>query len=433
MAENLWTSNKDGDFVIDIPESLEVRLRYEACISRVPAILRRVNEAAYNPQLISIGPIHHGKHELRNMETQKLRYLKLFCQRIQGKTQKQAVNHLFHIIKLSEEQILHCYDDPFDELSSSQFVKMILLDSVFVVEYLLRDKEASKHEDDFVIGQPSIRMAISLDLRLYENQLPYFVIEKLYYKVLIPTPYDFGVLTVSWLYQKEHVTNPTRLRETKHFIDMVRHSIFEESNITSDHIPLGYLKYSVIKLKYNASKLHRAGVTFEAVYHRCGANHNFINLDVKFVNGVLKIPFFGVPDVFEHFAQNMMAYEQRHYPYQAYIRSFFFLMNNLIHSGEDVELLVDAGIIVQWLGSSQMFADFISKLCKGMNDHVSCYDDLYEQLNEHYENKWNHRKATLRLVYFSNIWRGTGTIAATLLLFMTLIQAIASIKSLLYN
>jgi hypothetical protein len=51
-------------------------------------------------------------------------------------------------------------------------------------------------------------------------------------------------------------------------------------------------------------------------------------------------------------------------------------------------------------------------------------------MNAHYENRWNHRKATLKLVYFPNVWRGTATVAAAILLILTFIQAISSAKSL---
>ncbi|CAL8121106.1 unnamed protein product [Prunus armeniaca] len=51
------------------------------CIYRVPSKLRKVNEAAYTPQLLSIGPFHHGKPELKDMETHKKIYYENFLAR----------------------------------------------------------------------------------------------------------------------------------------------------------------------------------------------------------------------------------------------------------------------------------------------------------------------------------------------------------------
>jgi len=47
-------------------------------IYRVPKRLRDSKEYAYTPQLVSIGPIHHGKEELKEMEEHKNLYLQEF-------------------------------------------------------------------------------------------------------------------------------------------------------------------------------------------------------------------------------------------------------------------------------------------------------------------------------------------------------------------
>ncbi|KAL9428078.1 hypothetical protein AB3S75_030133 [Citrus x aurantiifolia] len=52
---------------------------------------------------------------------------------------------------------------------------------------------------------------------------------------------------------------------------------------------------------------------------------------------------------------------------------------------------------------------------------------LLRDLKAHYDNPWNHAMATLKRVYFNNLWRSTGTVAAILLLVHTLVQAICSI------
>ncbi|EEF48785.1 hypothetical protein RCOM_1575280 [Ricinus communis] len=59
---------------------LDPPLSAECCIYKVPEKLRKVNEAAYTPQFVSIGPLHHGEKCLKKMEVQKLRYLKCFLQ-----------------------------------------------------------------------------------------------------------------------------------------------------------------------------------------------------------------------------------------------------------------------------------------------------------------------------------------------------------------
>jgi hypothetical protein len=42
----------------------------------VPNSLRTVNDDAYNPHIISIGPLHRGQEKLQSMEIHKLYYMR---------------------------------------------------------------------------------------------------------------------------------------------------------------------------------------------------------------------------------------------------------------------------------------------------------------------------------------------------------------------
>ena len=54
---------------------------FECYIYKVHDRLRRQNERAYEPEILAVGPYHHGKGNLRIMEEHKLRYLKLLLER----------------------------------------------------------------------------------------------------------------------------------------------------------------------------------------------------------------------------------------------------------------------------------------------------------------------------------------------------------------
>ena len=64
------------ELIVDAPLVMEPEQWPECCIYRVPKNLRQINKEAYSPKLISIGPFHHGKDEVRDMEKLKVRYLK---------------------------------------------------------------------------------------------------------------------------------------------------------------------------------------------------------------------------------------------------------------------------------------------------------------------------------------------------------------------
>jgi hypothetical protein len=68
------------EFVINIlPEVLESDHQWqESYTYRVSKKLRKVNEEAYTPKLVSIGPFHHDLEELSGVKLQKLIYLNKF-------------------------------------------------------------------------------------------------------------------------------------------------------------------------------------------------------------------------------------------------------------------------------------------------------------------------------------------------------------------
>ncbi|KAJ9128784.1 hypothetical protein P3X46_034490 [Hevea brasiliensis] len=305
------------------------------------------------------------------MEIQKLRYLKEFCKRQESKT----------------ENIRGYYDD-ISQTCNTELVNMILLDSVFILELFLRNHEEKEHTKDhakdFIIGKPWLRTDVQQDLVLLENQLPFAFLEKIY---------DFAK------------------------------KIFMKS-----HPPIMHAKS--IESLCSITKLHRAGLKLKPARNEC-----FLN--IKFVRGIpclwraeLQLPCFDIDDTTEYVVRNLMALEQCHYPYETYICSYIRLWDFLIDTAEDVDLLVGKKIIVNGLGDSAAVADLVNKLCNQIAEVQSCYYFMSEQLNGYYENFCNHTMAALRSVYFGDLWIGTGTVAAVVLLVLTLIQTICSVLAL---
>jgi hypothetical protein len=121
-----------------------------------------------------------------------------------------------------------------------------------------------------------------------------------------------------------------------------------------------------------------------------------------------------------------MALEQCYKPFEAYICNYIKFMDNLINTAEDVDLLIGKGIILHWPGDDAALSSMINKLNENIGDISNFYDDICRNLNLHYENRWNHMKATLKLLYFADIWRAKATVGASILLILTFIQTIKS-------
>ncbi|KAL9428079.1 hypothetical protein AB3S75_030134 [Citrus x aurantiifolia] len=183
-----------------------------------------------------------------------------------------------------------------------------------------------------------------------------------------------------------------------------------------------------------AVKLRESGVRFKHVQRECFLNIAFekkrlLSLMPWFKVQELQIPAIIIYDMTEPLLRNLMALEQCHYPSQTYICNYISLMDSLINTEEDVNLLVEAGIICNHVGDNAKVANMFNKFCKHIRLDGLCYRDILKDLKAHYDNPWNHAVSTVKLkrVYFNSLWRGTGTVAAILLLVLTLVQTICSI------
>ncbi|GFZ10611.1 hypothetical protein Acr_22g0000090 [Actinidia rufa] len=121
---------------------------FECYIYKVHDRLRRQNERAYEPEILAVGPYHHGKGNLRMMEEHKLRYLKLLLER----TNERSVDRYILAMRKLQERAQRCYSDSIS-LNKDEFVEMMLLDSCFVPKRFLRASyQISAHDVKHFLG-----------------------------------------------------------------------------------------------------------------------------------------------------------------------------------------------------------------------------------------------------------------------------------------
>ena len=427
MATNPdYYQNREREKATDILAKLDSEVKQmsfkrngsECCIYRVPEPLRNVNLEAYSPLLISIGPLNRQNIRLEAMEKEKLKYFKKLTER-DGMDKKKIIDILISI-ENQEERLRHCYSEKFNLIKSRDFVKMILLDAVFIIQFLLESKD---HDNDPKNFEPRMTFDIREDLMLLENQLPFFIIQEIYDQVNPPSQDRTAIpfLDLAKFHFGKHKfsqggeTSPS-VKGSRHFTDLLRNLMLNGA------IQRRYYSLDPTMLKYSAVMLRKGGVKFQVTQDKCLVN-------ITFDKGVLKIPQLEVDHSFERLVRNIMALEQCCYPSEAYVCSYIKFMDNLINSAEDVGLLVRKGIILNRLGDDAAVSNIINHFCENIGDSYTCFGDISEKINGHSESRFNRTKATLKLVYFPNIWRGTATVAAAILLILTFIQTIASVKS----
>ncbi|XP_059638457.1 UPF0481 protein At3g47200-like [Cornus florida] len=392
----------------------------DCCIYRVPKRLRDVNERAYIPQVVSIGPFHHSEENLQAMEENKLRYLQAFLNR-SGLSLERCIG----VIKEWEETARKYYSESI-KLSSDEFVEMLLLDSSFIIETIWRYHFSSPEEAQTnYLTRPSLRTSTVMDLILLENQLPFFVLEGLFNLAFLVTPQTHSFLSLAiYFFQDlclvegidQSILNSI---EVKHFVDLLR-LLHLPSSPRSKSSNGG--KFVAIR---NVTELQEAGMKFRT------AKSNHL-LDLRNTKEVLEIPLLTLGDGTESVLRNLFALEQCHYYYDSYITDYIFLMDNLIDTAKDADLLIQNGVITSFLSDSATMAG----LFNGLTTEVALWIDNYyfynicEKLNAYCKVSRHKWRATLTRDYFSTPWITASTIAAVILLGLTLIQTICSLVSL---
>ncbi|XP_052490214.1 uncharacterized protein LOC105784937 [Gossypium raimondii] len=177
---------------------------------------------------------------------------------------------------------------------------------------------------------------------------------------------------------------------------------------------------------YSAVLLREAGVKFKVSLSTC-----LFNIEFHEKNGELKIPPLKVDDSTESFYGNLMVWEQCYYPNDTFICDYIFLMGYLIKSAEDVGILVRRRIMINQLGSHKAIVKMFNNLCKYIDvEKKNRYSSLFMKLNAYNAVPHHSWLAILKHQYFSSLWRGVATVAASILLVLTLIQTIIAILSL---
>ena len=142
-----------------------------------------------------------------------------------------------------------------------------------------------------------------------------------------------------------------------------------------------------------------------------------------------KIPGLELNDSAEARIRNVMAYEQFDLGEKIFITDYLIILDFLINTPKDMDSLCDKEIVVNYLGDNKVATSVVNRL----NTNVSLlgidpkYSDICKDLNGFGKNPRNRWCAILKHEYFNTLWRGAATIAAFILLLLTLIQSVCSI------
>ncbi|XP_048130754.1 UPF0481 protein At3g47200-like [Rhodamnia argentea] len=391
----------------------------EHSIFRVRHVLREANEKAYEPEILAVGPYHHGRDRCKFMEEQKMRCVQGLLER----RNEESVHRYMPILRAMEQRARDCYAETI-RLSPNEFLAMMLIDGCFIVEFLRKYGMNGPHMEAGLIQiLPSLRR----DLMLLENQLPLFVLNELYDMTKGPNEHCELIDIAIWYVSGQPVdlnrnaTLRDMLRDSKHLLHLV-HTCCTFGLPNAPRIE-GSTTHMEVSSMLSAMELREAGVMLRAAHGR----HL---MDIKFKNGILEIPVFTVEDFTESKFRNLIAYEQhRQCGDISYVTDYMSFMDCLINSSKDVKLLRRQGIIRNCLGDDVVVAQIFNEIGHGVIVDDFYYDEIARYVNEYCNKKWNLWMAKLRREYFHSPWAFLSVLAAIVLLLLTAAQTVIAVLS----
>ncbi|XP_027116701.2 UPF0481 protein At3g47200-like [Coffea arabica] len=396
-------------------------------IFKIHGQLRSENEEAYEPEVVSIGPYHHGKPKLKEMEKHKLRYFKEILRR-RGESAERYIIALADL----QDQARRCYAEEIN-LSNDDFVEMLCLDGCFIIEFLRKCGHSGSHwQNDPLFQMLWLRTATVNDLILFENQLPFFVLQKLFDMTKSPRGEGNLIDLAIHLCRVGNLPNPGlnshseifELFNAVHLLGLV-HKILSASFSETLSSTMNSNRTGSNLFVKSAGELRQSGIKFEKAEDGKSLFH------ITFENGVFKIPPLVVEDHTESVFRNLIAYEEyMSNPSETWkcVTDYIIFIDCLIDSPSDVETLRRHDTIENRLGSDEALSTMFNKLSNHV--HVGgrfCYTKIFDDVDKYTRRRWHIWRAHLLSKYFNNPWAFISFLAACALLLLTSVQAIFSI------
>ncbi|KAG2676176.1 hypothetical protein I3760_12G040800 [Carya illinoinensis] len=348
---------------------------HECSIFRVPNGLRRHNEKAFVPQVVSIGPFHHENKELKGMEKIKLWYLKCLLNRAPAEETVVSLVCLVKDVGSTEQDCRESYAEEVD-VPRKKFIEMMILDGCFILEFLCRyqkDLMAIRGEEALVPNTSWMPRKILADLLLLENQIPWCVLDCLFNLMPCLKTESCSRLDdlVSSSLSKYGMFPPSaRSSQThKHLLDCYRNCLVGSCTITRPNCLVPLKRIPI----WSVTELHQHGFKFIAE-----DGENILN--IKLENYKIKMPAIVIEENTESMFRNLIAYEHCD-PSKGYeITSYAALLYCLIKSPADALLLKERDIIQIGL-SNEDIASFLNRLYNDICCLGFLYTDLCERVN----------------------------------------------------
>ncbi|KAI4300864.1 hypothetical protein L6164_034192 [Bauhinia variegata] len=442
----------------------------KAKIQKVPAFLRERSKSReyYSPKLLSIGPIHHGKDNVKVGEQYKRKWTAMYLSR--AKKEQQGDWRIIDEYTKIKDQIVNevikqCYgedviEEEHKENNYEPLAWMLFIDGCSVLEFM--DKALQKQKELNIKIDQLILM--HQDMLLLENQIPFKLLQ-----LLCPEEKDLSNSMLHFLELHNMVPESAKIRHTlpissqpTHLLDYLRNKILCDDVQTAIYVPRQQEKsrlcaalrnkridslrkiakeaaFYVLRKKKgkdkplhakkknewprqrNIQELKAAGITVTTLEDENIRNIRF-GSDCFFF-GRLYLPQVIVDDSTAITYMNLIAYEMcPDFENDFAISSYLAFLDSLIDQKDDVKELRWAGILHNNLGSDEEVAGLFNTITTDLVPDPSAYSAVREKIGEHCKRRTKTWMAEFTYTHFQSPWSVLALVAAILVLGLTCVQ-----------
>ncbi|PAN34649.1 hypothetical protein PAHAL_6G160700 [Panicum hallii] len=474
--------------VVDIPSlsralELELAVRRQhrgsgsqSCtlnIGKVYDLTRNVDEHEYDPHYVSIGPYHRKRIPNIIREDDKLASLNnVLSQASPGTTVQKYLTELAPV----EGRARSFYAHWFSNMSSKEFLRMLLLDACFVIDRfgdMTTENISSPGANGSAQSSPAPaagdgspianghgqdghqdRSTASASgggnkletgwmvrdvLYLAENQIPYFVIDKIHNLTFSGgrAPVVKAIAgCISCILQKQQYSMGTVEDDAPppgNLLHLLYRHFLKPDTVSSSSSRTD----EPVSRCRTAMEYHINGVNLKScLVGGIGGTRSILEVMLDRASGTLVVPRLNIDGDTWRILRNLMALEQQNPAVGSHVTAYCIFMSQLACTAADVEFLSRRGVIDHRLGNHGEVAACFSDLCKGI---VFDADDpgfnylrgTCQELDELYRSRRRRWMALLRHKYSANPWLVVGVMAAALGLLCAIVQSIYAVLS--YN
>ncbi|XAR68351.1 hypothetical protein NMG60_11003447 [Bertholletia excelsa] len=377
-------------------------LHWKHKIARVPLLLRNSasNNTDYNPRMVSIGPYHHAKPELQAAEKLKPVIANLFVAK--------RVQILYEFYSLLLPRVTHLkshYETgSTDEYSDEGFATMMFWDGCLVlaiIETIITLASNDVSQDYFkeiqCLGNHAFICFTNDALSLMENQLPFEVLQ-----LLMRLKYEDGGMSRMSEYLDISIFGS---------FDPNREIKVDVKSILEKEQPIHLLELLIIShCRVNSPKEHWISSSNTQKYSVQDMFHYFRSVSELKAKGIY------VRCSGSHLATSIKR------DIDLFTAQTMF-MKSLINNSDDVKELRSRRILMnEHSNSDEEVVSIINSITTYTASTSEMYEEVRNQIQDHYNSKAKTWMAELIYKYLSSPWAFIAFLAGILAVFMTGIQ-----------